>query len=433
MHLHSYTFCINYQAMETSYNDVDIAESVAEPFDEENLIEFIKCFKSKTVDGVQKYVCRLGVSCATEYTAKSSAIRHLKTHHGKTYDTIKVKKKHKTGEELPNHLELRVQVNVKDILDACAELVIFNSLPLSVLESDAFRKLLQPYAKALALKGIDLTVNSQVIKKAISRKAKQVIDEIKAEAKDKYITLLIDIASRYNRSVLGVNIAYTSNGAFIVRTIGMHTMRMSQSAKNIVDIIKSNLEDFGLNIDRVVAFTTDNGRNMTKTANLFDEMQKQVYNKSLATHQELLDNFDSDEELDDEIFDETYYNDLLDAVANELEIISKCARLVHGVHLIVVHAVNDTPSIKNVLDKARTLVKKLRTPKYRNLLKAEGYNIPTLDVVTRWNTVYDMVIAYGLLFINFHICTTFIIFFFIFVLFFTVGQVEWSQNILRWS
>lgn len=408
-----------------------------EQFDDENVTEFIKCFKSKSVDGIEKYVCRFGLDCKTEYSAKSSAIRHLKIHHATTYETIKTKKKQKPTDELPNHLELRVQVKVKDILDACAELVIFNSLPLNVLESDAFRKLLQPYAKALALKGIDLTVNSQVIKRIISSKAKQVIDEIKAEAKDKCITMMIDIASRYNRSVLGVNIAYISNGAFLVRTIGMHTMRMSQTATNIVGIIKSNLEEFDLNVDQVVAFTTDNGKNMTKTADLFDEIQKQAYDKSLANYQELLDNFDSDEELDDEIFDETYYDDLLNAVGNGLESISNCARLVHGVrcglhclHLIIVHAVNNTPNIKCILDNARSLVKKLRTPKYRNLLKTEGYNIPTLDVVTRWNTVYDMVIAYGLSFmINFFLILTKL--YFTFLLFFTAGQVKWSKNILR--
>lgn len=365
---------------------------------EHDPLSFLQCFEPKITNGDKKYLCRASPTCEAQYTAKSSAIRHLKNNHSEKYNEIKENKIQKTGPQPDKELELRVKVNVPDILDACTELIIFNSTPLNVLNGEAFQKIIAPYVKALAVKGINLTVNAETVKKNITKKSEAIIEKIKIEAKDKYFALMIDIASRYNRSVLGVNISYILDGSIIVRTIGMHTIRMSQTAENLSVIIKENLDEFGLDVNKIIAFTTDNGKNMIKTAELFDEMQKEIHNESLATYEALLENFDSDEELDEEIFDEGYYNDLLEAIRNEFEIVSTCAQLVHGVrcglhclHLIIIHSINKAPNVKIFLVKVRSLVKKLRTPKYRNMMANNACNIPILDVVTRWNTIYDMV------------------------------------------
>lgn len=56
----------------------------------DNTDTFIKCFEKVSVDGAEKFICRANSSCETQYSAKSSAIRHLRTRHRPVY--LKIKK-----------------------------------------------------------------------------------------------------------------------------------------------------------------------------------------------------------------------------------------------------------------------------------------------------------------------------------------------------
>lgn len=235
------------------------------------LVLLSSVLKKKCSEGEQKYVCRLSDKCKAVYTAKSSAIRHLKTNHSKTYNAIKKRKIKKDNSDSTNELELRVKVNVSNIW------VAFKSLPLNVLEVDAFQKLLRPYKIALESKGIVLSVTAESMKKI------------------------------------------------------------------------------------------------------------------------LLENFDSDVEMDEDIFDEKYYDDLLNAIQKEFEIVLNSSHFVHDIrcsshclHLVITHAIKKSPQIQSFLDKVRTLLKKLRTPKYRNLLKSQGLNIPTLDVIHCFSSLFQI-------------------------------------------
>lgn len=360
---------------------------------------FIQCFNKKIICGEQKLVCKFCSEIEKNYAAKSSAIRHLKTSHSETYNNIKQKKIQKEECETPKEIELRVKVNVSDIWDCVIELVAFNSLSLNSLESPVFQKIIKPYAVALEMKGIRLHVTAETAKRKIEERATAIQQRIKDETKNKFVCLMIDIASRHNRSVLGVNVGFVLNDAIAVRTISMHTLRISHTANEIFQIIKLKLKKFDIEMNKIIAFTTDNGRNLTKTAALFDEMEKNAHNEAMLNYQHLLDNFDSDEEMDEEIFDQQYYTDLLEAVRSEFEMTTETRKFVHGVrcglhclHLAIIHAIDKTPAIKDLLKIVRNLVKKLRTTKYRNILKEKKLHVPILDVVTRWNTIFEMVL-----------------------------------------
>lgn len=361
--------------------NVELSNDDENEFTTENIESFIQCFEKKFFGSEQKFVCKLCCEIDKNYTAKSSAIR-LKRSHSQIYNDIKQKKTQTNDCELPKNIEIRVKVNVSDIWDAVVELVVFNSLSLNSSKSDSFQKLIRPYVVALQLKGIRLNITPETVRKKIEEKSLRIKHKIKDETKGIFLCLMTDIASRYSRSVLGVNIGFISNGCIAVRTIGMHTMRMSHTAEEISRIIRANLQEFHIETNQIIAFTTDNGRNLTKTASLFDEVEKGIHGESLMNYQLLLDNFDSDEEMDEEIFDEMYYSDLLRAVQNEFEVITGSHQFVHGIrcgshclHLVITQAINETNSIGNLLQKVRNLVKKLRTTKYRNLLKSKKLNI----------------------------------------------------------
>lgn len=62
--------------------------------------------------------------------------------------------------------------------------------------------------------GINCTIDRRNTQSKITEKAEQ----IKREVEGNMVTVLLDIASRFNRSIFGINIAYFCNGK--VRTEG---------------------------------------------------------------------------------------------------------------------------------------------------------------------------------------------------------------------
>lgn len=69
---------------------------------------YIKCFNKKTICDEQKFVCKFCTEREKNYTAKSSAIRHLKNSHFEKYKSIKQTKIAKEECEIPKDIELRI-------------------------------------------------------------------------------------------------------------------------------------------------------------------------------------------------------------------------------------------------------------------------------------------------------------------------------------
>lgn len=403
--------------------------AVSENYVKENSIsEYLGCFnKVVETNGDTKYQC-LAEKCCSVLSEKSSAIRHLKLQHKKIYNAIKNLKDSK-GSEKAEELELRVKVKLKDIWDGCLELVTRKGLPLSFVDSDGFKKIIKPYSIALKNQGINFVINSSNLQKYISENAEKVKHLIAKETKKKLISLMIDIASRHNRSVLGI--AFFLDGQLVIRTIGMHALHASHTAKYVASIIKKKLAEYDIALNQIISITSDNAKNMLRTAIELDEAAQVETNcnapevSQLAQSYESIyfdedadsddeeetsldseseaDSSESDTNVDDDIFDEDYYNAFLANVRREFnfiphtELVCGMSCAVHCVHLIVTKALKQSRIERTLLKKIRKLAKKLRTPSYRNLLKSQLPNalpIPTLDVETRWNSIYLMVRKY---------------------------------------
>lgn len=357
--------------------------------------QVIQCFKSvETENGNIVFACQID-DCEHKYPAKSSAIRHVRLNHNDFFIEIQNNKKEKQNDCSYEEFEIRVKVKPDDIWNACVDLVTINGLPLSVVEFTAFKKILEPYVISLKRHGVDLIINRHNIREKIEKRAKSVKEVIVSEARNKLVCVMIDIASRYNRSVLGVNISYFHDGKTRTRTIGMHTLRFSQTARNLKELIKKNLLDFSIKLDeQVISVTTDNGKNMIKTIALFnDDLPDGLQNEP-----DLNTDSEDEEHIDNSIFDDDYYEKLISEVRTLFhEINHKC--LIHGVscaahciNLVVSHAVKQSPETSKLIERCRILAKKLRTPTFRALLNAGGFNMAKIDVATRWNSIYTMVI-----------------------------------------
>lgn len=359
----------------------------------DQLKKVIECFSVELIEnGNKRFSCQID-SCTQRYMSQSAAIRHIRQNHNEFYLEIQKNKTNKpaTDDSLSDLLEIRVKVSPKEIWKACVELIAVNALPLSVVEYPAFKRILEPYIISLKRQGVDLVINRQNIKEKIEQTSKTITNLIAEQAKNKMLCLMIDIASRYNRAVLGVSISYFHDGKLRIRTIGMHALRFSHTARNLKEIIMKNLRDYNIRIEQVISVTSDNGRNMLKTIALInDELQSE--------QMPVNDDSENEEYVDNTIFDETYYGALLDEVrslfheVNHSCLIHGISCAAHSINLVVTHAIDKTPDALKIIAKCRDLVKKLRCPTLRAMLHSNGYNMAILDVSTRWNSIYTMVI-----------------------------------------
>lgn len=360
--------------------------------------QYIKCFD---VNNEAKKLCCKVYTCTSSYADKSAAIRHILEKHKEIYgliNEIKQKKAEKTS-ELQHSLEIRVRVNVNNIRDACVELITANALPISIVDQPAFKKLLEPYKIALKRQGVDLVINSRSMKQLVMERAKQVKEKIMSEVKNKVVCLMMDVATRYSRSVLGISISYVIDDKKVIRTIGMHTLKMSHSAENILTMVKQTFSDYKISFRQLFAVTTDCGKDMLKSVALMDSLYQDL--KEVADDNGDKTNADSDDEawsedenIDESIFDDQYYVDLLTNTAKMIEscdLIHGIACAGHALNLVVRQAIGKCSEMAVILTKCKDLVKKLRTPTLTKMIDDANFNRAKIDVDTRWNSVFAMV------------------------------------------
>lgn len=379
---------------------------------EKNITTYSKCFKLSETNQNQKqrYDCLVG-TCVGSFANMSVAIRHLKNSHAKISKSIDcLKKKIQTDASIP----IRTETNPTKIWNAIIQMIIFGALPFAIVYSQGFRYLIKPYAEAFKRAGVFFSVNELNVQSEIDDRATQIKKQISNETKGKMICLLIDIASRFNRSILGMNIAYWANGRINHRTIGMHTLKVSQTGQNLFDIVKDKLKEFGININQVFAVTTDNGSNLLKMSKLIKKELSHSDENSLIENDsdtESDDEFGSDEQYnydsqdgipsdenfyDSDIFNADYFNDLLANLRSKFtcpytSLFTGISCAAHGLHLVVNDAIKTCPGISKTIDRCRDLANKLRTPKLRAELKKQRFKMALLDVKTRWSSLFYMV------------------------------------------
>lgn len=366
----------------------------------ENYKQIIQCFRVEADDNSEqtKYCCRID-GCDQKYKSKSASIRHVRIHHTEIFKAIQSHKNiNESSDEssFNEFLEIRVKVKREDIWNACVDLIAINGLPLAIVEFPAFKKILEPYIISLKRHGADLVINRQNIKKSIEERAQSIKESIALETKNEMVAVMLDIASRYNRAVLGISIAYFYDSRIQIKTIGMHTLHSSHTAANIKCILLKNLLDFNIRLEQILSVTTDNGKNLLKA--IAD------INAELEGRETVGDESDSEDFIDKTIFDDSYYDDLLSEVRSMFNEINHSS-LIHGIscgahclHLVITHALHDSPNTMRLIEKCRKLAKKLRTPSLRALLKSSGCSMAQIDVCTRWNSIYSMVILWILSF-----------------------------------
>ncbi|XP_065315485.1 uncharacterized protein LOC135924356 [Gordionus sp. m RMFG-2023] len=165
-------------------------------------------------------------------------------------------------------------------------------------------------------------------------------ENIKKEVYQKLISLKLDIATRYDRSILGINIQFINNGKIKLRTLCMKVIKERHTSEYLKKIILDVLKEYEIKIEQIYTITTDNAANMIKLIKL------------LILHDE------EDDDLNDYLInDDLNNNDIDNDDLNNNDII---------------HDVNKEPfNIENInlASNARSIL---------------------IDCCTRWNSIYLM-------------------------------------------
>uniref|UniRef100_A0A8D8TN44 Uncharacterized protein n=1 Tax=Cacopsylla melanoneura TaxID=428564 RepID=A0A8D8TN44_9HEMI len=287
--------------------------------------------------------------------------------------------------------------------------------------------LLDPLIEAVNSKSSEtsLVINRRNVRKDIKVEAARLRDIIKKEAKGKLICIKVDTASRMDRHVLSLNIQYAEGGRLILRNIGMMEMIESHTAINLENEIVRMLSACGISSDMVFSGTADNAANITKAVVRLGHSEKPILVQHTCYHTPFADEDESDNEEDDEERSTTHTtevqqsDDISDSSDEEFfhnestplstftspTLCPDCEKVktaldvmgvlsvhcaAHTLQLAVHDAIRNTGEFRGLIDKARRMVKLLRTPNYYKILKREGRAKPPLDVDTRWNSSYEM-------------------------------------------
>lgn len=183
---------------------------------------------------------------------KSNMVSHCRTHK---------KLFHELYEGQAKALPLKRLEFIQD----CTELVTVNSEPFALLNKSGFlkmnRDLLQELKNAELNDGLSAP-NYAAIKEHVRYLSEEIIENIKMEVKDRFVTLMIDGASKYQRSILGIYVQLKVNFKTITRSIGMVDLTAKHTGKYLADVVLQRLKLFDIKTTHILAVTTDNGSNM---------------------------------------------------------------------------------------------------------------------------------------------------------------------------
>lgn len=310
------------------------------------------------------------------------------------------------------------------------EIVTVNSRSFAHLADSGFQKVVDDKLAELKNGGLSAGLegpNFTAIKERISYLAGEVEKKIKEEVDGKFVSIMIDFATKHRRSIMGVSLQFVQNGKVVTRSIGMVQSIASNTGENVLDVLIDLLNSFGIKKSRIISITSDDARNLSTMVKILNENlehendaadEHNAHSLENAHEHEVFcdvnniddeirraigesDDSDSDDELNDILDGDDDFETLIESLRNEYAshtiIVNgvKCAA--HTLQLAVRDALADTVlNIGHLIDLCRAVGKSLRKQSSQYLLEhnAIPYKSPRSECKTRWNSTYHMVRKY---------------------------------------
>lgn len=376
------------------------------------------------------YRCLIEKNCRQQNGRKlCNIVAHAKTHREFFRDQILIESAKLKGMPLKR----------LEFIQHCTEIVTINGQPYSDLNASGFKKLNAEKLQELTDAGYGIGLKPPkypAVRKQIEYLSSEIINQIKQEVTGKFVSLMVDTASKYQRTILGINVQFMLGSSIVIRSIGMMHLDSSHTAQHIADVIFEQLNVFKIKTAQLIAITTDNARNMTAMVNRFNVMfeendadndesdgheseeeaeyvqieeletdfQFQLGLRNEDVHEvmskivhemELEDpkcNDDLISIINDEPDTERLLRELEDILEKHTLKINGIRCAVHTLQLAVKSALNHE-NFKTLISLCRAVCKELRKNTNINELRIKNirFNIPRIDCKTRWNSTYRMV------------------------------------------
>jgi hypothetical protein len=312
-----------------------------------------------------KLKCKIN-NCKSEFISKQVAVlkRHIIRLHKKEAKALNLLDD--SGEIGNNSMKtnfIRIAMDKAKVNKLCLKLVTIHHLPFQAMEYEAITEFLEGI-----LKSLNMSINSKNIIPKLENASDQIIKNIQNELVGRKIfSLKIDLASRFDKSVLGINVQFIKDKKLIIRTLGLMVMTERHFSNNIKTVIGEVLSKFGVSFDRIYSITIDNGANMVKTVKIISNEVS-----SLAINEDDID--------DMEDATESYETNLV-----------SCMRCTAHTLQLVVHDVIKLNENSERLKQLREITKLCRNVRLRHNFSENNVPLPNLDVITRWGSTYKMV------------------------------------------
>lgn len=314
--------------------------------------------------------------------------------------------------------------NMLAIRKCLVKMVSVYGRPLQIIDDSPMKHIL-----SLASNSCERFVQRQ-LREDIESVADDVKKTIREELQGKSVSISLDIVTKYCRSFLGANVQYIHEDKLVLRTIGMLSMDQSHTGAYISQLVTQLATEYGLESKQIYSITTDNAKNVVKSIRdlkntigpFVADIDLSLPSDDIEADEEALDDMMNDDDF--EALSNILYNDdtngerstemsssdvdfdagmqsiediiaelckqLNDSAANNATVQGLvCAA--HTLQLAIMDALKNWPDTSKLITKCIDIVKFVRTPNVRRLLKLRGLLVPNINIVTRWNSMYLMV------------------------------------------
>lgn len=202
--------------------------------------------------------------------------RHYKLMHNKHFDEsdsdTEIQQLSSIVKKKSKHRQVYLKMDKNKFLKCCAGLVTVKNIPFRIFDDmDYFKELISPYEEEFKV-----NLNSKNISLIVTQAATKMKEVIRKNVNKRMISLKVDIATRMEKHILGINIQYIKDYKICINTLGMLQIKKKHTGEFLKTEIINCLREYNLDINQVYSSTTDNGANVVKASKMLKELQEEM-------------------------------------------------------------------------------------------------------------------------------------------------------------